>query len=78
MKEGIYSKEQKKVVASIIGLRRDKKLTQQQVANHLGRTQSYISKLEAGQVRIDIPTLRGLARFYGTSVEQILRLSDLD
>ena len=52
-------------------------LNQTQVANYLGMSQTGYSKYET--VENDIPTqvLIKLARFYGTSVDYILGLSDI-
>ena len=40
------------------------KLTQVQVAEILGVTQSYVSKVESGQTRIDVITLKEFAKIY--------------
>ncbi len=40
------------------------KMTQFQVAEILGVTQSYVSKVESGQTRIDVITLKEFAKIY--------------
>lgn len=38
----------------LIGARRDAGLTQAEIANRLGRPQSYVSKYENGERRLDV------------------------
>jgi len=60
----IYSEEHKRVSARIKQAREESGMKQEAVAKLLGRTQSYISKIESGQRRIDINLLNELARVY--------------
>lgn len=64
MKKTIYSKEYKHLVEQIKKARKGADLDQKKVAKLLGRTQSYVSKVESGQVRIDIIQLKEFARIY--------------
>jgi len=64
MKKTIYSKEYKHLVEKIKKARKETDLDQKKVAKLLGRTQSYVSKVESGQVRIDIIQLKEFARIY--------------
>jgi transcriptional regulator with XRE-family HTH domain len=64
MKKTIYSKEYKHLVEQIKKARKEADLDQKKVAKLLGRTQSYVSKVESGQVRIDIIQLKEFARLY--------------
>lgn len=64
MKKTIYSKEYKHLVEQIKKARKEADLDQKKVAKLLGRTQSYVSKVETGQVRIDIIQLKEFARIY--------------
>ena len=65
MAKSIYSKEHKYIVGQLKRARKEAALEQAQVAKLLGKTQSYISKIEAGQRRIDVVALREFARIYG-------------
>ncbi len=47
-------------------------LTQVQVAKKLGHHQSYISKIESGERRIDVVELNRLAKLYGKRVSYFL------
>jgi transcriptional regulator with XRE-family HTH domain len=63
-KKTIYSQEHKQLVERLIKAREAAKLRQEDVAEELGRTQSYISKIESGQRRVDIVQLQELANIY--------------
>ena len=52
--------------------REDAGLDQAQAAQKLGTTQSYISKLESGQRRIDVIQLKELARIYKKKIEDLI------
>lgn len=53
-------------------LREDRDLTQTQVANLLGMSQTGYSKYETGENDIPTAVLIKLARFYGTSIDYLL------
>lgn len=57
-------------------LREDKDLTQTQVAKMLGMSQTGYSKYETGENDIPTAILIKLAKFYSTSVDYILGLTD--
>ncbi len=44
--------------------RKEAGLTQVQVAERIGRTQSFVTKAERGERRLDVVELRALARVY--------------
>jgi transcriptional regulator with XRE-family HTH domain len=44
--------------------RRDAGLTQVDVAGRLGRSQSFVTKVETGERRLDVVELRAFARLY--------------
>jgi len=48
-------------------------LSQEQVANFLHRTQSYISKIESGQRKIDIIQLKKFAKIYKKNIDFFLK-----
>lgn len=58
-------------------LREDNDLTQQTVADHLYCDQSLYSKYERGIRDIPVVILVKLAKFYGTSTDYILGLTDV-
>lgn len=57
-------------------LREDRDLTQRELAAHLHIRQNTYSQYENGQRQLPIGTLIALARFYGTSTDYILGLTD--
>ncbi len=64
MKKTIYSNEQKYMVSQLKKARIEAGFNQQKVAKLLKKTQSYVSKIESGQRRIDIVQLKGFAKIY--------------
>jgi len=64
MKKALYSKEHKALVGRLKQARKDAILDQKEVANLLGVSQSYVSKVEAGQRRIDVIQLKEFAKIY--------------
>jgi len=53
-------------------VRKEVGFTQVEVAKKLKVTQAYISKIESGQVRLDIFQLKKFAQVYGKEVEYFL------
>jgi transcriptional regulator with XRE-family HTH domain len=47
-------------------------LTQVQVARRLGKPQSFVSKSESGERRIDVVEAAEFARFYGVRVDDLV------
>ena len=64
MKKTIYSKDHKYLVEQLKKARRDAGFDQKKVGKILDKSQSYISKIESGQRRIDIVQLKKLAEIY--------------
>lgn len=57
-------------------LREDSDLTQKDLAKLLGCTQQTYSRYETGEITIDINSLIKLAKFYKTSLDYLVGLSD--
>lgn len=68
MPKSIRTNEYKKLVNKIKQARFDSGLTQKQVAQKIKRPQSYISKVEAGEQRLDIIELKKLASLYKKNI----------
>lgn len=64
MGKSIFTKDHKYVVEQLKKARVEVGLTQIEVAQKLGKTQSYISKIESGQRRIDIVQIKKFAELY--------------
>ena len=64
MGKSIYSKEYEFVLEKLKAARVETGLTQKDVAERLNKPQSYISKCESGERRLDIVELNKLAKLY--------------
>ena len=73
MPKTIYSKDHKYIVERLKKARQGADLDQIDVAKLLKKTQSYISKIESGQRRIDILALKEFARIYKKSIDYFLK-----
>ena len=57
-------------------LREDKDLKQKDLAKHLGCSQTTYSDYETGKIHVPLETLIELSRFYQTSVDYLLDLTE--
>lgn len=73
MTKSIYSKEYRTVIDKLKKARFDARLRQEDVASKLKKTQSYISKIERGERRIDVVELKGLAKIYKKSLSYFIK-----
>ncbi len=73
MSKVIYSKDHKYIVEQLKKARKEAGLEQAEVAKLLGKTQSHISKVEAGQRRIDIVALKEFARIYKKDINFFIK-----
>lgn len=72
MDKSIHSKEYKVVLERMRKARLEAGLTQVQVAKKLGHHQSYVSKIESGERRVDVVELNKFAKLYGKNVNYFL------
>lgn len=73
MAKAIYSRDHKSAVEQLRKARKKAGLDQVEVARLLGKTQSYVSKVESGQRRIDIVALKEFANVYKKPFNYFLR-----
>lgn len=73
MSKAIYSKDHRYIVERLKKARLEAGLDQKEVAKLLGRSQPYISKIEAGQRRIDIVQLKEFAKIYKKSLDFFIK-----
>lgn len=79
MDKSIYSAEYLRLCAVLRALRREAGLTQVQVAATLDVPQSFVSKYESGERRLDVVELAHVAQALGVTVRDILaRLEEAD
>jgi transcriptional regulator with XRE-family HTH domain len=68
MPKSIYLKEYKNIIEKLKTARVNAGLKQEEVAVKLKKPQSYISKIERGERRVDIIELKELAKFYNKNL----------
>ena len=73
MSSSLYSKEHKNIVEKLIKARREVGIDQVDVAKKLGRSQSYLSKIESGQRKIDVIQLKKIAKIYNKEINYFLK-----
>ena len=71
-RKSIYSNKHRFLTQQLRKARLEANLTQKEVADTLGKTQSYISKVETGQLRIDIIQLEQFASIYKKKLEYFI------
>lgn len=64
----IYSKHHKRLISRLARARKSLGLSQKDVAEALNHTQSYISKLESGQRKVDVVELNEIAKLYKRNI----------
>ena len=64
MKKSIYSKESQYLTEQLKKARKEASFDQKKAAKMLNRSQSHISKVECGQLRIDVVQLKEFAKIY--------------
>jgi transcriptional regulator with XRE-family HTH domain len=72
MKKTIYSKSYVTLTERLKKAREDAGLTQIDVARQLGKPQSFISKIESGQYRVDVIQLILIAEIYGKKLDHFV------
>lgn len=72
MEKSIYSAEYQRLCAVLRELRQEAGLTQVQVAAELDVPQSFVSKYESGERRLDVIELRHVAQVLGVPVRVVL------
>ena len=73
MGKSIRTKEYSIFVKNLRNAREEVKMTQFQVAKKLKRPQSYISKCEAGEQRIDVVELNKFAKLYKKQLNYFIK-----
>ena len=62
MTESVHSAPYSKFVAVLVAARRGAGFTQQEIAERLGKPQSYVAKIEGGERRLDVVEFIALAK----------------
>jgi len=72
VEKSIYSAEYQQLCALLRQLRRAAGLTQAEVAERLNVPQSFVSKYESGERRLDVIELRHVAEALGATLEKVV------
>ncbi|MDF7758814.1 helix-turn-helix transcriptional regulator [Kosakonia cowanii] len=70
----VYSDEYQRVITALKQARKARGITQVQLAEALGRPQSFIAKIESGERRLDVVEFVHLARLVGVALEDIVKI----
>jgi transcriptional regulator with XRE-family HTH domain len=73
MPKSIYTKEYKKVIERLKKARLEAGLKQTEVAKKFGKPQSFISKVERGERRLDVTELKRFADIYNKSLDYFVK-----
>jgi len=72
MSKTIYTSEYKNFAQKLRKARQDAGFSQVQIAKMLKKSQSFISKVEAGQQRLDIVELKQFAKLYKKDINHFI------
>ena len=72
MDKTIFTKAHKDLVRKLAKARKASNLNQKEAGKKLGRSQSYMSKMEAGQLRIDVFQLKEMAAIYKKKIQDFI------
>jgi len=73
MNKSIHTKEYADFVAKLRQARLETSLTQMEVSKKLKKSQSFISKIESGEQRVDIIELKKFAKLYGKDINYFVK-----
>ena len=68
----VYSDEYQRVINALKKARKEKGITQAQLAKALGKPQSFIAKVESGERRLDVVEFVHLAKLVDADVQRII------
>lgn len=73
MSKSIFTKDYKEIVNRLKLTRIDAGLSQQAVADKFGKPQSYVSKIESGERRLDVAEIKKFAEIYKKEVSYFIK-----
>jgi transcriptional regulator with XRE-family HTH domain len=71
--KSIYGQEYRHLLSLLVQVRKDAGITQQELAGKLGRPQSFVSKFERGERRIDVVEFLAISRAIGADPHALIR-----
>ncbi len=72
MDKNLYTKNQRELLALLREVRLEAELRQEDVAEEIGEPQSFVSKYEIGERRLDILELREICEALGISLAEFV------
>jgi len=73
MQKSIYSRTNKHFLKCLRDTREKAGITQEALAKRLGQTQSFVSKCERGERRLDLVELRAFCKAMDTTLERFVK-----
>jgi len=73
MSKSIFTKDYKEIINRLKQARVDAGLSQQAVADKLGKPQSYVSKIESGERRLDVAEAKKFTEIYKKEVSYFIK-----
>ena len=72
MKKSVYTREYAVLVETLRVVRQEAGVTQVELAKRVGQTQSFVSKCEKGNCRLDVVQLRAFCQALGTTLPALI------
>ena len=73
MNKSVYSKDYKDIIERLKTARVEAGMAQQDIADKLGKPQSYISKIESGERRLDVGEMKKFADIYKKPLDYFIK-----
>jgi len=73
MSRSIYEKDYREIISRLKQARVNAGFSQQAVAEKLGKPQSYISKIESGERRLDVAEMKKFAEIYKKDISHFVK-----
>jgi len=73
MNKSVYTKDYKQIIERLKTARIGAGLSQQEVADKLGKPQSYISKIESGERRLDVGEIKKFTDVYKKDISSFIK-----
>jgi len=73
MSKSVYAKDYREIINRLKQARIDAGLSQQAVADKLGKPQSYVSKIELKERRLDVAEVKKFAEIYKKNISYFIK-----
>ena len=73
MGKSVHSEDYEKIIKRLKEARLDVGLSQQDIADKLGKPQSYVSKIESGERRLDVAEIKKFASVYKKDISFFIK-----